>query len=151
MADLRPKTSEAGAPVEPLAGADADSLERPQPQPVVPAVAPASPQPTAKDPLERLFTRIQILGIVVAAIVGLATLSKSAIDAHAAALKDTREQISTAENFYYTAVDRALKMTSTPSQAPSSALLAAAFDNVVRRGPIAFDTPLFSDQLAAEG
>jgi len=98
---------------------------------------------------------MQLVGALVAAAVGLATIGKGMVDAHAAAIKECREQIAAAEQFYLKASERALAIRF-PSAAAAAAplvpdLLATSFEEVVSRQPVAFDAPFLRGDLATEG
>jgi hypothetical protein len=87
--------------------------------------------------LRRLLRTLEVVGVVVAAFVGVSSIVKTALDVQAAARKDVREQIAATEGVFMASATRALEIGKLGAEG-SGALLQVSFDDVIKRGPPEF-------------
>ncbi|WP_443747142.1 hypothetical protein [Asticcacaulis solisilvae] len=100
---------------------------------------------TATTLLETL-QRFQIIGVVISGILAASTISKAVIDSVSAAKKDLRDQISSEEQFYQNAADRAVKAASAPGPVGAGArVVEQSYRAMIARPLPKYDQTFFPD------
>lgn len=112
----------------------------------------SDPAAAEKEALQQALQKFQIFGVVVAFFVGAATIFKASVDVHSAAMRDTREQIDSAEHFYAESADHAISLGLNQQAAAVRAdLLATAFEQMLIRKREVFTPPWLDGGLGSEG